>query len=226
MNPRVSPTAGSELAEADVVVAARNLIPQVLAAREECETLRRVPTPMVEALAEAGLLQMYLPRSMGGPELPPLVVFRVIEEISRADGSIGWCTMIATGVSNSMGLLEAAVGREMAGCPADMRLAGSIRPMGRARPVDGGHRIDGRWDFASGVNHARWLMCPCVIWDDGEAGHRPLDRPRLLGHEHDAHAPFANLLQEFVGTDLGAGLFSYGQADSLFCDGTFVEERT
>jgi alkylation response protein AidB-like acyl-CoA dehydrogenase len=132
---------------------------------------------MVEALAEADLLQMYLPRSMGGPELPPLVVFRVVEEISRADGSIGWCTMIATGVSNSMGLLEAEVGREMAGCPADMRLAGSIRPMGRARPVEGGHRVDGRWDFASGVNHARWLMCPCVIWEDGKPVRTPTGVP-------------------------------------------------
>ncbi|MFZ0849669.1 MAG: acyl-CoA dehydrogenase family protein, partial [Hyphomicrobiaceae bacterium] len=115
------------------MAAARNLIPQVLASREECERLRRVPTHMVEALAKAGLLQMYLPRSMGGPELPPVVVFRAVEEISRADGAIGWCTMIATCVSNSMGLLQVDVGREMAGCPADMRLAGSIRPMGRAR---------------------------------------------------------------------------------------------
>jgi alkylation response protein AidB-like acyl-CoA dehydrogenase len=177
MDPHVSPPAASARTDADVVAAARSLIPQVLAARDECERLRHVPTPMVEALAEAGLLQMYLPRSMGGPELPPLVVFRVVEEVSRADGSIGWCTMIATGVSNSMGLLEAEVGREMAGCPADMRLAGSIRPMGRARPVDGGHRVDGRWDFASGVNHARWLMCPCVIWDDGKPVRTPTGAP-------------------------------------------------
>jgi indole-3-acetate monooxygenase len=177
MDPHVSPPAASARTDADVVAAARSLIPQVIAARDECERLRHVPTPMVEALAEAGLLQMYLPRSMGGPELPPLVVFRVVEEISRADGSIGWCTMIATGVSNSMGLLEAEVGREMAGCPADMRLAGSIRPMGRARPVDGGHRVDGRWDFASGVNHARWLMCPCVIWDDGKPVRTPMGAP-------------------------------------------------
>jgi alkylation response protein AidB-like acyl-CoA dehydrogenase len=120
---------------------------------------------MADALAKAGLLQMYLPRSMGGPELPPAVVFHAVEEISRADGAIGWCTMIATCVSNSMGLLKADVGRQMAGCPADMRLAGSIRPLGRARAVNGGHRIDGRWDFASGVNHARWLQCPCVVWD-------------------------------------------------------------
>jgi indole-3-acetate monooxygenase len=168
MDRHVPLPAVSARTEADFIAAARSLIPQVLAAREECEALRRVPTRMVEALAEAGLLQMYLPRSMGGPELPPLVAFRVIEEISRASGSIGWCTMIASGVSNSTGLLEAEVGREMAGNPADMRLAGSIRPLGRARPVDGGHRIEGRWDFASGVNHARWLMCPCVMWDDGK----------------------------------------------------------
>jgi alkylation response protein AidB-like acyl-CoA dehydrogenase len=165
MDPHISLPAALAQTEADVVAAAKSLIPQVLASREECERLRRVPIPIAEALAKAGLLQMYLPRSMGGPELSPLVVFRAVEEISRADGAVGWCTMIATAVSNSMGLLEADVGREMAGRPADMRLAGSIRPMGRARAVDGGHRIAGRWDFASGVNHARWLMCPCVIWD-------------------------------------------------------------
>ena len=173
MDPHVSPPAASTATEADVIAAARGLIRQVVAQRDECETLRRVPTPMVEALAGAGLLQMYLPRSLGGPELPPLVVFRAVEEISRASGSIGWCSMIATTVSHSVGLLEAEVGRSMAGHPADMRMAGSIRPMGRARPVDGGHRIDGRWDFASGVNHARWLMCPCVIWD----GDKPMRTP-------------------------------------------------
>ena len=165
MDPPVSLPAESARTEADVVGAARKLIAQVLSSRDECESLRRVPTPMADALAKAGLLQMYLPRSMGGPELPPAVVFHAVEEISRADGAIGWCTMIATCVSNSMGLLKADVGRQMAGCPADMRLAGSIRPLGRARAVNGGHRIDGRWDFASGVNHARWLQCPCVVWD-------------------------------------------------------------
>jgi indole-3-acetate monooxygenase len=177
MDPHVSlPTALAQT-QADVVAAARGLIPQVLAARDEGERLRRVPTPIAEALAKAGLLQMFLPRSMGGPELPPLVVFGAVEAISRADGAIGWCTMIASAVSNSMGLLEADVGREMAGWPADMRLAGSIRPMGRARAVDGGHRIDGRWDFASGVNHARWLMCPCVIWDGDKPTRTPAGVP-------------------------------------------------
>src|SRR5262249_5851457 len=83
------PPSTSMPAEADVIAAVRRLVPQVRAARDDCERLRRVPSAMAEALAKAGLLQMYLPRSMGGPELPPLLVFRAVEEISRADGSIG-----------------------------------------------------------------------------------------------------------------------------------------
>ena len=73
----------------DVVTAAKGLVPLILAAREEGERLRRVPPHVAKALAAAGLLQMFLPRSMGGPELDPLTVFRAIEEISKADGSIG-----------------------------------------------------------------------------------------------------------------------------------------
>jgi len=53
-----------------------------------------------------------------------------------------------------------------------MRLAG-IRPQGRARRVEGGHRIEGRWNFARGVTHATWLMCPCVLWE----GDKPVRAP-------------------------------------------------
>ena len=97
---------------ADVVAAAQRLSSLVVASREEGERIRRVPSDVVEALAAAGLLQMFLPRSMGGPELDPLTVFRAIEEISKADGSVGWCTMIATDVSLLMGWLPADIGRE------------------------------------------------------------------------------------------------------------------
>ena len=35
----------------------------------------------------------------------------------------------------------------------------------------------------------------------------------LLGHEHHAHAPFADLLQQLVRADLGAGAFGNGAED-------------
>jgi len=88
----------------DVVAAAKSLVPLILDSRDEGEQIRRVPPRVGSALAAAGLLQMFLPRSMGGPELAPLTVFRAIEEISKADGSVGWCTMIATDASLILGL--------------------------------------------------------------------------------------------------------------------------
>src|SRR3984893_7212325 len=80
----------------DVIAGAKRLVPLILAARDECEQIRRVPPEVAKALAAAGLLQMFLPRSMGGPELAPLTVFLAIEEISQADGSVGWWALIAT----------------------------------------------------------------------------------------------------------------------------------
>jgi hypothetical protein len=47
----------------DVVTTAKGLVPLILAARDEGEQIRRVPPPAAKALAAAGLLQMFLPRS-------------------------------------------------------------------------------------------------------------------------------------------------------------------
>ena len=49
-------------------VAAAALAPQILAAREEMDSERRLPMSLVQSLAKAGLFQLNLPRSMGGPE--------------------------------------------------------------------------------------------------------------------------------------------------------------
>ena len=116
----------------DMVAAALRLAPAVRAAREDAEQLRQTPPALAAAITEAGIYQMYLPRSMGGPETPPLTAFRVIEELSKADGSVGWCAMIAAALSLNVGRLPAEVGRELAGTPG--RLPGRrIGQAGRTR---------------------------------------------------------------------------------------------
>jgi len=163
----------------DVVAAAKRLSPLIAEAREEAERARRVPPRVAKVLAAAGLLQMFLPRSMGGPELDPLTVFRAIEEISKADGSIGWCAMIATDVSLALGWLPTDVGRGFCGQPADFRGAGSLRPLGRAYPVDGGYRVQGHWNFASGIDHANRLFCPCIVMDGDKPHLTETGTPRV-----------------------------------------------
>ena len=162
-----------ETASHDIVAAAAALAPQIRSVRDELEQERKLPTSLVEALNGAGLLQLNLPRSIGGPETDPLISFRAIEQLSQADGSVGWCAFVSGGACAFLGWLRPEVGRAMLGNPPDLRMSGSIRPEGEARIVDGGYRVSGRWDFASGIDHANWLLCTCKIVDD----HGPRLRP-------------------------------------------------
>ena len=150
---------------ADPLAAAIDLLPQVRAARDELETIRHIPTALARAIGDAGLFQLYLPRAIGGAETPPLKTFRVIEELSKAEGSVGWCVMIANSVSLFTGWLAPDVARGMFGQPPVARMSGSVRPEGRAWAVEGGYRVTGQWNFASGVHHANWLFCTCKVMD-------------------------------------------------------------
>src|SRR3978361_1240746 len=157
--------------DADPVAVARHLGPEIIAARQDAEQRRHLPAALADRLASAGLYRLYLPRALGGLELSPMTVFRVIETLSEADGSVGWCLMNSNGVSLYTGWLPPDVGRQMVGEPLTFRAAGSLRPQGRAKRVEGGYRLSGKWNFVSGLLNANWLSCPTVIMDG--------DRPEL-----------------------------------------------
>ena len=149
----------------DVVAAARRLVPQIVMMREEAERLRQIPPALSGKLAAAGLYQMLLPRSLGGLELPPSTVFEVVEIVSAADGSVGWCIANENFPAYFSAWLAPDVARRMFGTPPTLRAAGSIRPQGRAWPVDGGYRVKGQWNFASSLHNATWLYCTSLIMD-------------------------------------------------------------
>jgi len=163
------PTSANE----DLRAAVERVLPLVRKLGPESERLRHMHPELSEQLAREGLLQLMLPRGLGGKQHTPLEAYGPVEAISAADGSVGWCVMIASLITCFSGWLPPEVGRASAGTPADLRMAGSIRPQGRARKVPGGYRIDGHWDFASGIHYARWMLCPCVIFD----GDQPLKTP-------------------------------------------------
>ena len=152
----------------DPVASAKALAPQIRAAREEMDELRRLPDHLVQALDQAGFLQMNLPKSLDGQEMDPVTSFLVIEELSKTDGSVGWCSFLSSGTSLLLGWLTTKAALQMVGSPPRFRGAGSLRPEGEAVCEDGGYRVTGRWDFGSGIDHANWLICTCrVVNADG-----------------------------------------------------------
>src|SRR5215475_10059321 len=74
--------------------AVRVLTPQIRAAAEDSEQTRRLPLPLVEAMAQAGLFRLWIPRALGGEEADPMTFVRVVEAVAQVDGATGWCLMI------------------------------------------------------------------------------------------------------------------------------------
>src|SRR5215469_10888862 len=100
--------------EGEVIVeAARALTPQIRAAGEEIEAGRRLPEPVVDEMKRAGVFRLAMPREWGGPEVDPLTQIRVIEALSYADGSVGWCAMINSDGGYFSAYLDPSVAREM-----------------------------------------------------------------------------------------------------------------
>ena len=147
------------------VEAARAMRPQICAARENMDRYRRLPRDLAHALDATGAFRLFLPASMGGPQLDPITAFKMVEELSWAEGSVGWCALLSNGGALFTGSLPAEVGRSMFGLPPNFRSAGSFRPEGTARLADGGYRVSGRWDYGSGIDHASWVFVNCKIAD-------------------------------------------------------------
>jgi len=152
--------------------AAKALAPQIQASADEIERSRRLPLPLVDAMAQAGLFRLWVPRSLGGEEADPMTLVRVVEEVSRADGAAGWCLGIGGEYGAFGGYLPADSAHEIYGNDPLVRTAGALRPFGNAVVVDGGYRVTGRWPLGSGCQHSGWIVGGCRILDG--------DQPRLL----------------------------------------------
>jgi indole-3-acetate monooxygenase len=147
----------------DLLAAPRALAPMIKASADTIEKSRRLPPELVEALTEAGVFRVWVPRSLGGLEADPMTFVRVVEEIAFADASVGWCAALG----GELGVVAGYLPLEVASAVFDSnaRLAGALRPMGTARIVEGGFRATGRWPLASGCRHSNWILGGCRILD-------------------------------------------------------------
>lgn len=167
----------------NALAAARALAPAIAARAAEMEEARRLPADLAADMARAGLFRIALPRSLGGDELPPADIVRVIEAVAHADASAGWCVMIGSTTMVSFAWLPHAVAAE-ALADRDLISGGVFAPMGRAEVEGEAFRVSGRWSWASGSANCRWLFGGCLVTEGGAPrkleGGRPDARMMLM----------------------------------------------
>jgi len=135
---------------------ARDLF-DTISANAERTAPEPVPTETIDALVDADLHAISTPKEVGGIELPLVEQMDVLAEVSRADGSAGWC-LLANAVT--IAFFGAWAGDDFArdlfadGVPL---AAGQFAPNGTAVPAGGGYTVTGDYSFGSGINHSTWV---------------------------------------------------------------------
>jgi len=157
---------GGPVAASDTVARAESLQPLVREHAGRAERERRLPQPVAEAFAGAGLYRIAAPRWCGGESADPVVQFRTIETIAQADGSAGWNLMIGI---ETFGLIAPGMGAcaELIADPA-MIMCSSTAAVGRADAVSGGYRVSGQWQFVSGCQNSRVFGATVRRFEAGE----------------------------------------------------------
>jgi indole-3-acetate monooxygenase len=164
-----------------------NDIAEVLMAQAAADEANGTLTPeTVDALYGAGMFGLKLPVVLGGDEADPVTQMLVIEALSKANASAGWCAMVgATGAALPGAFLaDEAIG-EMFVPGRAPKCAVVAMPMGKAETVPGGYHLTGRWPFASGVQHSEWITAGATVVRDGKPEHLMMTFRAGSAHIHD-----------------------------------------
>src|SRR5215831_3496754 len=99
--------------DVSLVGIARSLEPLI---REHAEAIEegRMPSPLVDALHDAGIFKAMLAREVGGLEVEPVEWLRMIEELSRINASVGWNAFIQSGIGLTFLVRERFALRDLA----------------------------------------------------------------------------------------------------------------
>jgi alkylation response protein AidB-like acyl-CoA dehydrogenase len=152
------PDAGAKLLQA-----VRELAPTLTARSAEIEKAGELPNDILAALKAAGCFRMFVPRSHGGLELDLVTGLEVLSELARADASTGWTMMIVSESPQLFSLLPREQFDAIYAAGPDVTGGGAFNAQGQAIVVDGGYRVTGHWNFASGCRQSDWLFGNCVV---------------------------------------------------------------
>ena len=146
--------------------AAKRLVPIIADNVSQIDSERQLPPELAKSMADENLFGLYVPRSLGGPELDPINAFHVVEEISKIDGSAGWCCFNGSTITSGISRVSESAGKEIIGDSGILVGSGSARPEGISKITPGGFLISGRWNYLSGIDHSNVLFLNSFVVDE------------------------------------------------------------
>src|SRR5215469_5058998 len=151
-----------DVSHGEIMRRVAELTPRLADKTDQCDVQRKLADESMRAMVAAGMFRIPVPARVGGYELSLRTLADAVTGLSEACPSSGWVLMVMGAHHWCMGSFPEAAQDEVFGNGREGLVAGTLSWQGTATPVDKGYRVNGRWQFASGVDHSQWLMVGCA----------------------------------------------------------------
>jgi 3-hydroxy-9,10-secoandrosta-1,3,5(10)-triene-9,17-dione monooxygenase len=153
----------------EVVARARALIPLLAERAPVAAHVRALSAETIADMKAAGVFRVLQPKRWGGYELDARTYFEVQMALGEGDMSAAWIYGVVGVHPWLMALLDDRAARDVWGEDDSVLISSSLAPMGKAKRVDGGFVLGGRWKYSSGCEHCDWAFLGAIV-DPPEGG--------------------------------------------------------
>ena len=172
MNSRCTGCRDAQNAEI-LIERARSLVPALRQRSAQATAERRLPQETIDDFQRLGLTRCLQPAMFGGFGSDYRVFSKMLRALAQGCGSSAWVCAVHGEHNWVVGNFSEAgaargVGRQSR-TPSRRRAS---RRTASAETVAGGHRLSGRWGFASGCDHAQWILLGAMVKDRRRAEDR------------------------------------------------------
>ena len=138
---------------------AREIAPALRERAAETERLRHIHPDTITDLRRTRLMRIVQPSRVGGLELDLGLFVDIGEVMGAACGSTAW-VWTNYAIHDWMLAMFPSAGQDAVWDEDTDAIIGSalVYPAGRAEPVEGGWRLNGRWPFSSGIHASDWVL--------------------------------------------------------------------
>ena len=149
----------------ELIARACAILPTVRQNSAQGEQQRRIVEESIQAMENAGLFKIAVPRRYGGYETSLKTMLEVSSVIAEGDGGTAW-VLALTNVCNWLtGLFSERVQDQVFRQP-NVKVTGVLTPTASTRKVEGSYRVTGRWGDNSGSLHADWAFLGIPVVDE------------------------------------------------------------